>query len=68
MDTAVWLVEPRRTKSVEKYSSTLLHPPRGDKIGITLSAFAHYVYSTTKEKLVLADIQGQIDTINAYIV
>ncbi|KAJ3980301.1 kinase-like domain-containing protein, partial [Lentinula detonsa] len=58
--SAVWLVEPRRTRSVEKYSSTLLHPRRGDKIGITLNAFAHYVYVITKQKLVLADIQGSV--------
>ncbi|KAJ3981545.1 kinase-like domain-containing protein [Lentinula detonsa] len=59
-DSAVWLVEPRRTKSVEKYSSTLFHPPRDDQIGITLSAFAHYVYSSDNQKLVLADIQGSL--------
>lgn len=56
--SAVWLVEPRRTKAVDKYSSTLLHPPRDDKIGITLSAFSHYVYIASKKTFVLADVQG----------
>ncbi|KAJ3727495.1 kinase-like domain-containing protein [Lentinula raphanica] len=61
--SAVWLVEPRRTKAVEKYSSTLIHPPRGDKIGITLSAFTHYVLWSSQNKLVIADVQGSLANI-----
>ncbi|KAJ3986984.1 kinase-like domain-containing protein [Lentinula detonsa] len=57
---AVWLVEPRRTKSVDKYSSTLVHPRHGDKKGITISAFAHYVFVVNQEELALADIQGSL--------
>ena len=59
-DSAVWLVEPRRTTSVEKYSGTLIHPHRKDKRGATLSAFAHFVYEMSHHELVFADIQGLI--------
>lgn len=59
-DTAVWLVEPRRTKSIEKFSGTMVHPSRKDKLGITLSAFAHFVFQSSQSELVLADIQGML--------
>lgn len=55
---AVWLVEPRRTTSVIKFSGTLHHPARDDKIGKTVTAFAHFVYEVSKKSLVFADIQG----------
>jgi hypothetical protein len=57
-NAAVWLVEPRRTKAVRKFSGTLVHPSRTDKLGLTLSAFAHFVYKYSGKELVLADIQG----------
>ena len=57
-DTAVWLVDPQCTTLVEKFSGTLVHPTCHDKLGITLSAFAHYAYEASHEELVLADIQG----------
>lgn len=57
-DAAVWLVEPRRTKSVRKFSGTLVHPNRTDKLGKTLSAFSHFVYELSGQEIVLADIQG----------
>lgn len=57
-DAAVWLVEPRRTKAVRKFSGTLVHPNRQDKLGQTLSAFAHFVYESSGNELVFADIQG----------
>lgn len=57
-DVAVWLVEPRRTTSVVKYSGTLVHPTRRDQVGIIVTAFAHYIYETSNKELVLADIQG----------
>ncbi|EDR04435.1 uncharacterized protein LACBIDRAFT_330566 [Laccaria bicolor S238N-H82] len=59
-DSAVWLVEPRRTKAVRKYSGTLVHPNRQDKLGQTLSAFAHFLYEYSRKELVLADIQGHL--------
>ncbi|KAF8959843.1 hypothetical protein BDZ97DRAFT_1906085 [Flammula alnicola] len=61
-DSAIWLVEPRRTKAVRKYSGTLVHPNRLDKLGQTLSAFAHFVYECSGKELVLADIQGHFST------
>lgn len=61
-DAAVWLVEPRRTKAVRKFSGTLVHPSRPDKLGQTLSAFAHFVYEYSGKELVFADIQGNFLT------
>lgn len=58
--STTWLVEPRRTTSVEKYSGTLQHPSRRDKIGQTLTAFAHFVYEISAKALVFADIQGPL--------
>jgi len=64
-DAAVWLVEPRRTKAVRKFSGTLVHPNRPDKLGQTLSAFAHFVYECSGNELVFADIQGSPMTIRS---
>ena len=57
-DAAVWLIEPCHTKAVQKFSSTLVHPSRPDKLGQTLAAFAHFVYEFSGKELVFADIQG----------
>ena len=57
-DSSTWLIEPRRTKSVLKFSRTLVHPNRADKIGITLVAFVHFSYEISGKQLVFADIQG----------
>ncbi|EDR07665.1 uncharacterized protein LACBIDRAFT_327547 [Laccaria bicolor S238N-H82] len=57
-DSATWLVEPRRTKSVVKFSGTLIRPSHTDKVGITLVAFAHFSYEFSQKQLVFADIQG----------
>lgn len=57
-DSATWLVEPRRTTSVIKFSGTLQHPSQHDKIGKTITAFAHFVYQVSAKTLVFADIQG----------
>ncbi|PPQ75329.1 hypothetical protein CVT25_005119 [Psilocybe cyanescens] len=62
-DAAVWLVEPRRTKSVQKFSGTMIHPHRNDKLGKTLAAFTHFVYEFSGEELVFADMQGSPMTI-----
>lgn len=61
-NAAVWLVEPRRTKAVRKFSGTLVHPSRADKLGQTFSAFAHFVDECSGKELVLADIQGHFNT------
>ncbi|KAF9523529.1 kinase-like domain-containing protein [Crepidotus variabilis] len=54
-NVAVWLVEPRRTTAVFKYSGTL--------IGMTLHAFCHFVFDFSNHKLVLADLQGSPMTV-----
>lgn len=60
VDKAVWLVEPRRTTSVQKFSGTLAYPNREDELGLTLIAFTHFIYDTSDKELVLADIQGEV--------
>jgi len=57
-DSSVWLVEPRRTTTVIKFSGTMQHPSTNDKHGITIAAFAHFVFEFSTRKLVFADIQG----------
>ena len=57
-NAAVWLVELHRTKAFRKFSETLVHPSRTDKLGQALSAFAHFVYKYSGKELVLTDIQG----------
>ncbi|KIN95744.1 hypothetical protein M404DRAFT_17019 [Pisolithus tinctorius Marx 270] len=57
---AVWLVKPRQTTTVMKFSDTLEHPSSMDKLRITISAFAHFAYEYSKHKLVFADIQDGI--------
>ncbi len=54
-----WLVEQKRAQSVVRFSGTLNHPSHFDKTGLTIVAFAHYVYCYTKKNMVLADIQGK---------
>ncbi|KAI6032628.1 hypothetical protein F5J12DRAFT_779094 [Pisolithus orientalis] len=63
---AVWLVEPQWTTMVMKFSGTLEHPSSTDKLGITISAFAHFAYEYSKHKLVFADIQGSPMTVNGH--
>jgi len=60
VDKAVWLVEPRRNTSVQKFSGTLAHPNREDELGLTLIAFTQFIYDTSDKELVLADIQGEV--------
>ncbi|KAJ2921872.1 hypothetical protein H1R20_g15222, partial [Candolleomyces eurysporus] len=55
---AVWLVEPKRTRSVRKFCGTMVHPERSDKVGMTISALCHWIYTTTRKTEVFADIQG----------
>ena len=57
-DTVIWLVEPHHTKSICKFSGTLVHPNHPNKLGQTLSAFSHFVYQFSGEELALVDIQG----------
>jgi len=66
-DGAIWLVEPRRTKSVQKFSRTMIHPHRNDKLGKTLSAFTHFVYEFSGQEPVFADIQGKVSAARSEI-
>jgi len=59
MDSATWLVEPHHTKSVLKFSGTLVHPSHADKVRIMLVAFVHFSYEISQKQLVFADIQGK---------
>ncbi|KAI6146176.1 hypothetical protein BKA82DRAFT_4015762 [Pisolithus tinctorius] len=63
---AVWLVKPRWTTTVMKFSGTLEHLSSMDKLRITISAFAHFAYEYSKHKLVFADIQGSPMTVNGH--
>ncbi|KAI6002580.1 hypothetical protein F5J12DRAFT_783756 [Pisolithus orientalis] len=63
---AVWLVKPQRTTTVMKFSGTLEHSSSTDKLGITISAFAHFAYEYSKHKLVFTDIQGSPMTVNGH--
>ncbi|KAF8056186.1 kinase-like domain-containing protein [Lyophyllum atratum] len=58
LEPVVWLVEPRRTTSLVKFSGTLCHPKQDNKMGKTITAFAHFVYEISGKTLVFADIQG----------
>jgi hypothetical protein len=55
---AMWLVKPQQTTSVVKFSGTLQHPSQDNKVGKTITAFAHFVFTISKQSLVFADIQG----------
>ena len=57
-DQAMWLVEPRHTKSVQKFSGTLVYPNHSNKVGITLVAFTHFTYEISHKGLIFVDIQG----------
>ncbi|KAJ6500211.1 kinase-like domain-containing protein [Mycena vitilis] len=58
-DSAViWLVEPLRGSSLERWSGTLQHPAHENKPGQTIDAFMHFSYVYSQQTLVFADIQG----------
>ena len=52
-DNMVWLVDPQRIRSVQKFSGTLVHPDHQDKVSLTLASFAHFMYDASHEELVL---------------
>lgn len=55
----VWLLEPRRSSIVQKWSGTMVHPNRSDKLHMTMSAFAHFSLLWSQYTLVFADIQSK---------
>ncbi|KAJ2912174.1 hypothetical protein MD484_g8243, partial [Candolleomyces efflorescens] len=64
VDGAIWLVEPKRTRSVVKFCGTLGHPERNDKVGMTISALCHWIYIFTRKTEVYSDMQGSYMTID----
>lgn len=56
----IWLVEPKRSTIVERWSGTMEHPNHPDnKIGQTMSAFAHFSWICSKQTMVLVDLQSE---------
>lgn len=52
-----WLVEEKRSPTVQKFTGTLSHVPSsvGGLCSDTVHAFAHFVYDSTDGKLIMAD-------------
>ncbi|KAK7001181.1 hypothetical protein R3P38DRAFT_2559316, partial [Favolaschia claudopus] len=63
ISSITWLLERERGDvQLRKYSGTLDHPKYSDKQGATINAFQHFVYLYSKKTLVLADIQGALNS------
>ncbi|KAI0752400.1 hypothetical protein C8Q80DRAFT_1117844 [Daedaleopsis nitida] len=56
----VWLLEPRRTKTVKRWSGTLVHTSQSDKKHSTMGAFVHFTYEWSKHSIMFADLQSSI--------
>ncbi|KAI0310202.1 kinase-like domain-containing protein [Amylostereum chailletii] len=56
---AYWLIEPRRPRVVRKWTGTLNHSDRNLQglLGMTISAFSHFVFEDSGYGVVIADIQ-----------
>jgi len=54
-----WLLEPRRTIEVTKYSGTMQPAQVKTLPYMTMAAFAHYTYQVTDGDLVFVDLQGR---------
>jgi hypothetical protein len=55
-----WLVEPKRSSLVDRWSGTMQHPNYPDnKFGQTINAFAHFSLVYSKQSMVLADLQSK---------
>ncbi|KAK7034990.1 kinase-like domain-containing protein [Favolaschia claudopus] len=53
-----WLVEPKRSTSVEHFSYTLVHKSRKkDLRSSTIYAFAHFVWGHSNQTMIFADLQ-----------
>ncbi|KAJ6629943.1 kinase-like domain-containing protein, partial [Mycena sp. CBHHK59/15] len=54
----IWLFEPRRSSKVKRWSGTNEYPPwHQNKLGSTLTAFAHYAYLFSLESTIFCDLQ-----------
>ncbi|KAJ3710001.1 kinase-like domain-containing protein [Lentinula raphanica] len=56
-----WLVEPKRSSICHKFTGTLSHSRTtfGGLTCETVHAFSHFVYTSTTNQLVVADLQGK---------
>ncbi|KAF5347486.1 hypothetical protein D9758_015060 [Tetrapyrgos nigripes] len=54
----LWLMEPRRSTEITKYSGTMTQVDRNTLPYMTMAAFAHFTLHWTKGKMVFVDIQG----------
>ncbi|KAK7006612.1 kinase-like domain-containing protein [Favolaschia claudopus] len=56
-----WLVEPKRSTSVEHFSYTLVHKSRKkDLRSSTIYAFAHFVWGHSNQTMIFADLDGLV--------
>ncbi|KAL0578181.1 hypothetical protein V5O48_003812 [Marasmius crinis-equi] len=56
-----WLLEKwRGDHPTTKWSGTMAHPSHPGKIGVTLTAFAHFAYESSDRSLVFADLQSTL--------
>ena len=62
----VWLLEPMRGSSIERWSGTLKHPNHDNKVGQTMDAFMHFSYVYSQHTIVFADIQGDFFVLNFF--
>ncbi|KAG6834916.1 hypothetical protein H0H93_006404 [Arthromyces matolae] len=59
LDGVTWLVEPKRSLALTKFSGTLQHRTTNrDLKSLTVYAWAHFVFGYSRESMVVADIQG----------
>jgi hypothetical protein len=56
----LWILEPKRSTEVQKYSGTLNHLNKQDLRTMTMNAFAHFTYLWTKGDFVFVDLQGRL--------
>ncbi|KAI0739842.1 kinase-like domain-containing protein, partial [Daedaleopsis nitida] len=54
----IWLVEPRRSAIVDRWSGTLVQVHRENKRSATMAAFAHYSILASEYSLVFVDLQS----------
>ncbi|THU98283.1 kinase-like protein, partial [Dendrothele bispora CBS 962.96] len=54
-----WLIEPRRTNEVTKYSGTMQQVNKNTLPFLTMNAFAHFIHYWTHGQMVFVDLQGK---------
>ncbi|THV04044.1 kinase-like protein, partial [Dendrothele bispora CBS 962.96] len=53
-----WLIEPRRTNEVTKYSGTMQQVNKNTLPFLTMNAFAHFIHYWTHGRMIFVDLQG----------